>query len=248
MHSSTGPAVEPPVDHRKGPRRRGEELECAILRATLEELTEVGYPALTMERVAARARTGKAAVYRRWPSRAQLVLDACKFGKVDDLVPPDTGGLRGDVLGLLRQTAATMASPLGGIMRGLLAEMTRDAELAELIRERIHTLRPATIHTVLERAVARGEVAPRILSSRRATVATDLLRNQFLLFGAPVADEVIVDIVDEVYLPLVLSQGAGAGPDRVARPEPGTEPETGPLTDPRPDPPQWARREPGTET
>jgi hypothetical protein len=49
-------------------------------------------------------------------------------------------------------------------------------------------------------------VEPRILKSRRATVATDLLRNQFLLYGAPVDDEVIIDIVDEVFLPLVLNQ------------------------------------------
>ncbi|MFI6471057.1 TetR/AcrR family transcriptional regulator [Streptomyces sp. NPDC050516] len=208
MPSSTGPATEPSADHRKGPRRRGEELESAILRATLDELAEVGYSALTMERVAVRARTGKAAVYRRWPSRAQLVLDACKLGKISEVDLPDTGGIRGDALALLRQMAATMSSPLGGIMRGLLGEMTRDPELAELIRERIHTVRPLAVGVILERAVERGEVEPWVLASRRATVATDLLRNHFLLFGAPVADEVIVDIVDDVYLPLVLSPAA----------------------------------------
>ncbi|MFI6054359.1 TetR/AcrR family transcriptional regulator [Streptomyces violascens] len=213
MPSSTGPVTEPPADHRKGPRRRGEELESAILRATLDELAEVGYSALTMERVAVRARTGKAAVYRRWPSRAQLVLDACKLGKISEVDLPDTGGVRGDALVLLRQMAATMSSPLGGIMRGLLGEMTRDPELAELIRERIHTIRPLAVHVILERAVERGEVEPWVLTSRRATVATDLLRNQFLLFGAPVEDEVIVDIVDDIYLPLILSPGANP-PDK----------------------------------
>ncbi|MEU4744544.1 helix-turn-helix domain-containing protein, partial [Actinosynnema sp. NPDC023658] len=59
-------------DHRKQPRRRGEELNAAIYRATLEELAEVGYAKLTMERVAERARTGKAALYRRWSSRMEL--------------------------------------------------------------------------------------------------------------------------------------------------------------------------------
>ncbi|WP_328314474.1 TetR/AcrR family transcriptional regulator [Streptomyces sp. NBC_00442] len=205
MPNRAEPATGPPLDHRKGPRRRGEELESAILLATLDELAEVGYASLTMERVAVRARTGKAAVYRRWPSRAQLVVDACKVGKISEVDLPDTGELRGDVLLLLRQMAATMATPLGDIMRGLLAEMTRDPELAELIRQRIHTVRPATIRVVLERAVARGEVEPWVLTSRRATVATDLLRNQFLLFGAPVEDEVITDIVDDVYLPLLLT-------------------------------------------
>jgi hypothetical protein len=98
-----------------------------------------------------------------------------------------------------------MATPLGAILRGLLGEMTRDPEFATLIRDRVHTAGPAAIHVVLRRAVARGEVAACILDSRRAAVATDLLRNQFLLFGAPIDDEIILDIVDDVYLPLVLS-------------------------------------------
>ncbi|WP_277033396.1 TetR/AcrR family transcriptional regulator [Actinacidiphila oryziradicis] len=192
-------------------------MENAILTAALEELTEVGYAALTMERVATRARTSKAALYRRWPGRAELVVDACKLRSISDVDLPDTGALRTDVMALLRQISAKMASPLGSILRGLLAEMTRDPEFARLIRERVHTLGPATIHVILERAVERGEVEHRILDSRRATVATDLLRNQFLLFGAPVEDEIIRDIVDDVYLPLVLSPapnragGADAG-------------------------------------
>ncbi|MEU9101366.1 TetR/AcrR family transcriptional regulator [Streptomyces sp. NPDC048361] len=220
MPNSAEPATAPPLDHRKGPRRRGEELESAILLATLDELTEVGYASLTMERVAARARTGKAAVYRRWPSRAQLVVDACKLGKVSEVDLPDTGELRGDVLVLLRQMAAKMASPFGDLMRGLLAEMTRDPELAELIRQRIHTVRPATVQIVLERAVRRGELEAWVLTSRRATVATDLLRNQFLLFGAPLEDDFITDIVDDVYLPLLLT------------PPPCRRPHTSPSGDP----------------
>ncbi|MYW00630.1 TetR family transcriptional regulator [Streptomyces sp. SID3343] len=173
--------------------------------ATLEELAEVGYAGLTMERVAARARTGKAVLYRRWSDRAELAVDACRLGRVPDDDLPDTGALRTDVIALLRHMAAKMASPLGGILRGLLGEMTRDPALSRLILDRIHTVGPATIHVILERAVERGEVAPRILTSRRATVATDLLRSEFLLFDTPIDDEIITDIVDEVYLPLVLN-------------------------------------------
>jgi AcrR family transcriptional regulator len=198
--------VKSVVDHRKGPRRRGEELEHAILTATLEELTETGYTALTMDRVAARARTSKAALYRRWSGRAELVLDACSLHGVTDVSTPDSGELRADVIGLLRQVSAKMSSPLGGIMRGLLAEMTRDEEFASLVRERIHTTGPTGIRVILARAVERGEVEPRILTSRRAMVATDLLRNHFLLYGSPIDEAVITDIVDDVFLPLVLSQ------------------------------------------
>jgi AcrR family transcriptional regulator len=199
--------VDTTVDHRKGPRRRGEELENAILTAALAELAEVGYPALTMERIAIRARTSKAALYRRWPGRAELIIDACRMRGSAERDLHDTGTLRTDMLALLRQMAATMATPQGGILRGLLAEMSHDAELAGLIREQIYAAGPITVHVILERAVARGEVDRRILDSRRATVATDLLRNQFLLFGTPIADEIITDIVDDVYLPLVLRPG-----------------------------------------
>ncbi len=165
----------------------------------------MGYAALTMERVAARARTSKAALYRRWTGRAELVLDACKIRGFSELDVPDTGTLRGDVIALLRQMSAKMATPIGGILRGLLGEMTRDPEFARLIRERIHSVGPMGVRGILQRAVERGEVEPWVLGSRRATVATDLLRNEFLLFGAPVEDETVVEIVDDVYLPLVLA-------------------------------------------
>ncbi len=205
-------AAQPRVDHRKGPRRRGEDLEKAILTAALQELAEVGYAGLTMERVAARARTGKAAVYRRWSCRAELVVDACRLSGIADADLPDTGALRMDVIILLRQMSARMAGPLGGILRGLLAEMTRDPEFARLIRERVHPAGPSMIRAVLAQAVERGEVEPWVLDSRRASVATDLMRNQFLLFGAPIAEEVITDIVDDVYLPLVRSPAPARSP------------------------------------
>jgi AcrR family transcriptional regulator len=196
--------VLPTVDHRKGPRRRGEQLESAILAATLDELAEVGYAALTMQRIAIRACTSKTVLYRRWAGRAELVIDACQQHGFSDIDLPDSGELRTDVILLLRQLSAKMASPLGGILRGLLAEMTGDPEFGRLIRERIHDVGPATIHVILRRAVDRGDVDRRILDSRRATVAIDLLRNEFLLFGAPIDDHVITDIVDDVYLPLIL--------------------------------------------
>ncbi|WP_216895324.1 TetR/AcrR family transcriptional regulator [Nocardia alni] len=199
------------VDHRKSPRRRGEELEHAILTATLDELADVGYAALTMERVALRAHTSKAVLYRRWSGRAELVIDACKFRGIPDVDLLDTGSLRTDMIAVLRQMAANMATPFGGILRGLLSEMTRDPEFGRLIRERVHTSGPGSIEEILRRAVERGEVDPTILGSRRATVATDLLRNQFLLYGIPIDDEVIIEIVDDVYLPLVLRPATARG-------------------------------------
>jgi AcrR family transcriptional regulator len=192
-------------DHRRKPRRRGEELQRAILTATLEELADVGYAGLTMERVAVRARTGKAALYRRWASRAELVVDACAAGRFFDGDPPDTGALRTDVLAVLQQLSARLATSHGDILRGLLTEIMRDPEFARLVRERLQTVGPGPIRHVLRRAVRKGEIQPWVMDSRRATVAVALLRDHFLLHGAPVPEDVITEIVDDVYLPLLLA-------------------------------------------
>ncbi|MEV4897159.1 helix-turn-helix domain-containing protein, partial [Nonomuraea sp. NPDC055795] len=96
------------TDHRKQPRRRGEALHAAIFQATLDELAEVGYAKLTMERVAERARTGKASLYRRWPTRLELVMAAVYSVLPDPSDVADTGSLRGDLLALLRHTAAAL--------------------------------------------------------------------------------------------------------------------------------------------
>lgn len=191
----------PAADHRRNPRRRGEELENAILSAVLEELAEAGYAGLTMERVAARARTGKAALYRRWPGRAELVIDACAAHRLSEADLPDTGVLRTDVLAALRQLSAKLATPHGDILRGLLTEAMHDPEFARLVRERVHTAGPGPIEGVLRRAVTRGEIAPWVPASRRATVAVDLLRHHYLLYGAPIPEAVMAEIVDDVYLP-----------------------------------------------
>ncbi|MBR7825686.1 TetR/AcrR family transcriptional regulator [Actinospica sp. MGRD01-02] len=193
---------------RGGSRRRGRELEKAILAATLEELAEVGYARLTMERVALRAHTGKAALYRRWPGRAELVVDACTAGEIDDEEPPDTGSLRTDVLTVMRQNADHLTGHRGDVLRGLIADLMNDPEFARLVRERVRTAGPGAIRLVLQRAVDRGELGPWLLDSRRVTVATDLLRNHYLLYGAPIPDDVITGIVDDVYLPLLLAPPA----------------------------------------
>ena len=83
-------------------RRRGEELEAALLAAAWDELVEAGFHRLTMESVAARAKTGVAVLYRRWPRKDDLVLAAIAYyGRTHPVEIPDTGSLRGDMLALL---------------------------------------------------------------------------------------------------------------------------------------------------
>lgn len=181
-------------------------LEQAILAAALDELAEGGYAALTMDRVAARARTSKSALYRRWSNRAELVVDALRRQMIAETEIPDTGEFRADMIAFLRAMSARMSSPFGSVVRALLAEILRTPELTEEIRERVFGPDPAALMTVLRHAVARGEVPEHRLRSRRAGVAADLLRNEFLLYGGPIPDETIVEIVDEVYLPLMLDR------------------------------------------
>ncbi|GAB2825812.1 TetR/AcrR family transcriptional regulator [Actinocorallia aurea] len=184
-------------------RRRGAALEEAILDAAVAELTESGYAGMTMDRVAARAGTNKNALYRRWPNR--LALGAAAYRRLTKAVPPpDTGELRADVLEQLRRANRYWSSPLGAILRDLMAAAGGAAELLTQLQDRSDDAAVAPWLTILGRAVARGEAPPEALHPRVATVAMVLLRNEFVVRGVPTApDHVLTEIVDEVYLPLV---------------------------------------------
>lgn len=192
-------------------RRRGEELERAILRAAAEELSASGYAGMTMDRVARRAGTNKNAIYRRWPNRLALAVDAYAHLAEEPAPPPVAGNLRDEALALLRRANATWSSPTGAILRELLAAASDEPELLDRLRDRAGAGRlNAAWVEVLERAVARGEAPPAAVHPRVAAVPMMLLRGEYALRGVPsVPDEVLVEIVDEVFLPLVRGRGAG---------------------------------------
>ncbi|WP_328582484.1 TetR/AcrR family transcriptional regulator [Streptomyces sp. NBC_00370] len=194
-----------------GTRRRGAVLEEAILRAAVDELTESGYAGLTMDKVAARAGTNKNALYRRWPNRLALGIAAYRQ-LVTTVQPPDTGELRADVLEWLRRANRHWSSPLGAILRELLGAAGGASELLGQLQDQSGEAAAAPWLTILGRAVARGEASPEALHPRVATVAVVLLRNEFVVRGVPAApDDVLVEIVDEVYLPLVRRRGPESG-------------------------------------
>ncbi|MCA2221679.1 TetR/AcrR family transcriptional regulator [Nonomuraea sp. NPDC052129] len=190
------------TDHRKLPRRRGEALNVAIYQATLAELAEVGYARLTMERVAERAKASKASLYRRWPTRIELVMDAVYHVLPDALSVPDTGSLRGDILAALRRTAEALAGPAGEAMRGLLSEALGDESRAATFRENSQGTGRRLMREIVRRAVERGEVAPEDVTPRRLDAGQALLRQHFLFQGLPIPDELLVQIADEVMVPL----------------------------------------------
>jgi AcrR family transcriptional regulator len=198
-------------------RRRGATLERAVLQAAIDELLAVGYGRLTMDRVAERAGTNKNALYRRWPSRATLAVAAYRQMAAGDLPLPDTGTLRDDALELLRRANRAWSSPVGSVQRSLLAGVADDPELLALIQERSNDAGSAIWLTILGREVARGEARPEAVHPRVATAAVVLLRNEYVTRGISAApDHVLVEIVDEVFIPLV--RGRSTTVDSPARP------------------------------
>jgi len=187
-------------------RRHGQALVAAILEATIAEVDEVGYADLTMEGVAERARASKASVYRRWPGKVALVVDAVRHALPDPAALVDTGTLRGDLLAVLRAVGEQLAGPAGRAMRGVLGDVLRDPERAEQFRARARGNSEAVIETVLRRAQQRGELDADAVTRRQREVGPALLRFHFLTHDGPVPDEVIVGIVDEVVLPLLWSR------------------------------------------
>lgn len=187
-------------------RRRGEALLAAIRAATLDELSEHGYAALTMEAVARRAGASKASLYRRWPSRADLVIDCVRHIAPAPADLPDTGELRGDLVSALTLVARALDGVAGEAMRGLLAEALPDVDRLRQLRATTSGRHAALMREVVARAVSRGEAPAEALAPLRLEVGVALLRHRFLFDGGPLSPELVGEIVDEVLLPLFLSR------------------------------------------
>ena len=203
MAASADPAPARPCPPQATTRRRGETLEQAIFQAVLDQLQSVGYARLTMEGVAACAHTGKAALYRRWPRKEDLVVDALDHAMPSLAELPDTGSLREDLLALLRRTAAMANSATGCALRCLLAEVDREHPFARLLHERVFAPRKQAFRAVLERAADRGQVRAGAAGQLVADAGPALVMQRFLAEGPPVPDDFVVAVLDEVVLPLL---------------------------------------------
>ena len=187
-------------------RRRGAQLEDAILDAAWAELVERGYPGLTLEGVATRAGTSRPVLYRRWPSRTALATAALgRHIAQNPIVVPDLGSVRGEVRLLLRQLSdrarPDMIRLLFDMQKDLADEHSNLADMRARLRARIvdsDVMRP-----ILARAIDRGEIAVARLTPRIVSLPTDLARHEILMTFEPLSDEAIKEIVDEVFLPLV---------------------------------------------
>jgi AcrR family transcriptional regulator len=193
-----------PVTDGPARRRRGSELESALLEAAWQELQTGGYAALTFDAVAARAGTSKPVLYRRWPTKTDLVLAAMRHAGLFERRPlPDTGSLRGDVITSLRNFNGSRVDFITAI--GLLmANIASDTGLSPAaLRERLLGDRVSGGAVFLERAVQRGEIPARDRSPGLVTLPFDLFRHDLTMTLARVPEERIVEIVDDIWLPLI---------------------------------------------
>jgi len=188
------------------PRRLGRPRDATrdadILRAARDELAERGYERMTMSGVAARAGAGKATVYRRWASKAELVIDAVACGS-RGIAPedvPDTGSLRGDLRAL--HDLKHRDEGIWQALAGLVSELPHAPELAAVVDERLVRPRVALVRALLERADRRGELIPGVDVDLLAGLPPAMIAYRLLVSGEPLDDEFLRAVTDRVLLPL----------------------------------------------
>lgn len=192
------------------PRRRGAVLEQAILDAALELLSTVGWNGLTMEGVAAGAQTGKAAVYRRWPSKEDLVADALQAGLPRFDAAPDLGSVREDLLELCRQAREAMFSRPGFALRSVIHECdTIQAErfhgviIGGVVEPTVNLLRE-----IVERGIRRGEVRPDAANAYVFDAIPAMMMYRSKMCGSEWSERDMEEMIDQLMVPLLRPHGA----------------------------------------
>jgi AcrR family transcriptional regulator len=180
-------------------RPRSAEADRAILAAASSLLASRGLAAMSIEEVAARAGVGKATIYRRWPSKGLLALDAFVVSFQAEQPLPDTGSLRGDLLSALRAwVRAVTTTPAGRLLAPLIAEAQHDPELHAAWRERVLEPLRQQHRVMLSRAVARGEIP----ASTDFEVVLDLFfgaaQHRLLLGHLPMSEPFIESVVNVI--------------------------------------------------
>lgn len=175
-------------------RPRSEEAHQAILDATIELLVEVGFSALTVEGVAQRAGVGKATIYRRWPSKLPLVVEA--FSSLPGFDDLDTGSLRNDLIGTLGSYIASFnASPLATVYPSLAGEQKHNPELSKLL-EPVARGRREPFVRIFERARERGELSADTDIGLAADLVVGPIAVAVFLRAGTLSPEIVEPIVD----------------------------------------------------
>jgi AcrR family transcriptional regulator len=188
-----------------GLRHRGHALDTsrdvAIREAALDLLSEIGYDRLTMDAVAARAHASKATIYRRWQGKAALVVDALNCSK-GSMLEPDTGSLEGDLAAVSQASCSQESRFNAQIMLGLITALAHDAELRDVVRERMIEPRTMVIRSIFERAVERGEISTERNLDLLVALLPALMIQQVLITGELPDTDFSTHVIHDVILPL----------------------------------------------
>jgi AcrR family transcriptional regulator len=196
-------------------RRHGEEWRTAVLEAAVAEITEVGLRRTTIDAIATRAGTGKAAIYRRWPNLRALVLDVAvtALESMEPARPVDTGSLRDDLLEEFRALSAALAGRIGPLLRAMIGETTHDETFLAELTDRYGVRRYLQVATMLERAMIRGDIPRQVVDPHVIQIAPALTFHQYLVTGAPPTDAQLVHIVDNLVMRLLRTPSPTPPPD-----------------------------------
>ncbi|MER6945215.1 TetR-like C-terminal domain-containing protein [Nonomuraea sp. NPDC000554] len=188
------------------PLRGGPAREAELLNTVLDVLRETGYDRLTVEAVVARVRVGRQTVYRRWPSKAELVVAAFANAATPAPDPPDTGSLRADLLALMDVLLGELAR-LGDVIARLVGVARHHPELAAAMERHYLAARRRATLEIFQRAWDRGELAAAADTELLWQLGPATLFFRALVSGEPVDGELARRIVDHVVLPLALPRG-----------------------------------------
>jgi len=211
-----------PVEPARLGRKRDHTRDPEILEAALDVLAETGFDGMTIDMVATRAKAGKATLYRRWPSKNELVIDAVacmKQGDLDPLHLPDTGTLRGDLVAMIKPRSMEAAEKKMQIMAGLMSMLSATPELAEAANDAIVRPRAAANRFLMQRAIDRGEISPHCDIDTLCLVSPSMAAYRVLIERQPVDRDFLISLIDGVLLPaLGLPAGDSAPRDKVQQP------------------------------
>jgi AcrR family transcriptional regulator len=189
----------------------------------VDVLARLGVSGFTMDEVALAAGVGKAAIYRRWASKTDLLASYTEGSIAGTLDVSDTGSLRNDLVVLLTSAVAHFNGPAGRANRALLSAVHDDPALAAAYQAGPVAQWAAAFDEVLRRAAGRGEIGPTAASSLAAEAGAAILVQRWLLLGAHIDEELVTAVVDDVVLPLLRDRGVERLPDVPPRVTPSSE-------------------------
>jgi AcrR family transcriptional regulator len=191
------------VEREAADSRRGAGRRTAICEAVCELLAKVGYDRMTMDAIANQAKASKATIYRMWPDKPQLVVEALKCQFDTDTEVPDTGSLRGDLIALMTTACTLVGSELGEMVSGLMTAAAHDPRLADTLSQSLFDDKAQMHVDLVRRAVERGEVPPDTDPEIIHEVMHSMISSRKVWNLGPLDDEYAQHVVDNILIPVM---------------------------------------------